>query len=57
MMSNYSKCCLSNIILIVLLFFFLIYKIGIYEMTSALEGFIGIIAVNIGLWLHFAHKK
>ncbi len=56
-MSNYSKCCLSNIILIVLLFFFLIYKIGIHEITSALEGFIGIIAVNIGLWLHFVHKK
>ena len=48
------KCCLANIVLVILLFLFSVCKLGLS--VSILPGFVALMAANVGIILYSAKK-
>lgn len=50
------KCCLANIVLVILLFLFSVYKLGLSATANTLPGFVALMAANVGIILYSAKK-
>lgn len=50
------KCCLANIVLVILLFLFSVCKLGHSASVSILLGFVALMAANVGIILYSAKK-
>lgn len=50
------KCCLANIVLVILLFLFSVCKLGLSASVSILPGFVALMAANVGIILYSAKK-
>lgn len=55
-MNTILKCCLANIVLVILLFLFSVYKLGLSTSASILPGFAAIVAANLGFMFYSAKK-
>ena len=50
------KCCLANIVLVILLFLFSVCKLGLSASVSILPGFVALMAANVGIIIYSAKK-
>ena len=50
------KCCLANIVLVILLFLFSVCKLGLSASVSILPEFVALMAANVGIILYSAKK-
>lgn len=55
-MNAILKCCLANIGLVILLFLFSTYKLGLSTAVSILPGFVALVAANLGIIFYSAKK-
>lgn len=55
-MNTTLKCCLANIVLVILLFLFSVCKLGLSAVASILPGFIALVAANLGIIFYSAKK-